>query len=135
LWTVTFFIQDPIFDVVIELTEIWIRHYSEVTATDVEMEGVEKVKLRMVIGKDEGAPNFIMRIFEVEPGGHTPFHAHEWEHENFVMDGEGLLVMPDGSKRRLKPGDVAFVPPNVKHQYRNESDELFRFICLVPRDD
>ena len=44
---------------------------------------------RVVIGSADGAVNFAMRIFELAPGGHTPLHAHEWEHEIFVHAGRG----------------------------------------------
>lgn len=108
-------------------------HYSELEVKDVDMEGADKVKMRMAVGPDDGAPNFYMRIFELEPGGHTPFHTHEFEHENYIMDGKGEMVHPDGSKETLRPGDIAFIPPNIKHQYRNAGDDVFRFICLVPK--
>jgi quercetin dioxygenase-like cupin family protein len=108
-------------------------HYSDIKAVDVDMEGAKDVKLRMAVGVEDGAPNFIMRIFEVAPGGHTPHHTHDFEHENYVMDGEGILVKDDGSEEPLRPGDIAFVPPNVKHQYRNAGDKVLRFICLVPK--
>ena len=108
-------------------------HYSEIEAVDVDMEGAKNVKMRMAVGADDGAPNFIMRIFEVGPGGHTPHHTHEFEHENYVMDGEGILVKDDGTEEPLRPGDIAFVAPNVKHQYRNAGDKVFRFICSVPK--
>ncbi len=32
----------------------------------------------------------------------------------------------------LKPDTAIFVPPNVEHQFRNNSDEVFSFLCLVP---
>ena len=117
------------------MAEIFRRHYSEIEATDVDMEGAKDVKMRMAIGVDDGAPNFVMRIFELAPGGYTPFHTHDFEHENYVMDGKGHLVFPDGSEKELRPGDIAFVAPNVKHCYRNAGDDVFRFICLVPRTD
>jgi quercetin dioxygenase-like cupin family protein len=108
-------------------------HYTKVAAKEVDMEGAKDVRMRMAIGVDDGAPNFIMRIFEVGPGGHTPFHTHAFEHENYIMDGEGSIVYPDGKEDPLVPGDIAFVPPNVKHQYKNAGKGVFRFICLVPK--
>lgn len=116
------------------MTEV-IKHYpyTKVEAKDVDMEGAKKVRMRMVIGPDAGAPHFYMRIFEVGEGGQTPYHTHDFEHENYIMDGEGELVFPDGSTEPLRPGDIVFVPPNIKHQYRNAGNKTFRFICLVPK--
>ena len=110
------------------------HHYTEIAANPVQMEGADKAKMRLVIGKDHGAPNFYMRIFELEPGGHTPYHQHPFEHENYIMDGKGELVREDG-KEPLKPGDIVFIPGGVMHQYRNAGKEVFRFICLIPKND
>ena len=33
---------------------------------------LEGVTMRMVIGPDQGAPHFNLRVFEVEPGASTP---------------------------------------------------------------
>jgi quercetin dioxygenase-like cupin family protein len=126
---------DPISKEGRNMAEIRHYHYTKIEATDVDMEGAEKVKLRMVIGPDAGAPNFYMRIFEIAPGGNTPYHSHEFEHENYVMDGKGEVRYPDGHTEPVGPGDIVFVPPNVKHQYRNAGDDTFRFICLVPKTD
>ena len=110
------------------------HHYTEIVANPVQMEGADKAKMRLVIGKDHGAPNFYMRIFELEPGGHTPYHQHPFEHENYIMDGKGELVREDG-KEPLKVGDIVFIPGGVMHQYRNAGKEVFRFICLIPKND
>ena len=58
----------------------------------VELEGVKGVWIRWLIGEDSGAPNFFLRLFEVEPGGHTPFHSHPFEHEVYVLSGEGRII-------------------------------------------
>jgi quercetin dioxygenase-like cupin family protein len=78
-----------------------------------------------------GAHNFAMRVFEVEPEGYTPLHKHPWEHEVFVLEGTGQLF--DGEKTTLfTAGDVVFVPPNERHQFKNEGKTLLKFICLIP---
>ena len=46
-----------------------VRSSESVPAESVEMEGARGVQMRILIGQAEGAPNFIMRQFEVEPGG------------------------------------------------------------------
>ena len=63
-------------------------HYSEVPAEAVTVEGADKVTVRWVISEADGAPNFAMRILEVEPGGHSPLHTHEFEHEVFILEGD-----------------------------------------------
>jgi quercetin dioxygenase-like cupin family protein len=49
-----------------------INNYEDIEALEI-MEGVKK---RVIIGDKEGAPNFIMRIFDLDPGKSSPFHDH-----------------------------------------------------------
>jgi quercetin dioxygenase-like cupin family protein len=96
-------------------------------------EGSSKVKVRWLITKEIGAPNFAMRLFEVEPKGHSPLHTHDWEHEVFILEGEGVVVS-EGGEKRFKSGDVVFVEPDEKHQFKNTGKRVLRFICVVPHN-
>lgn len=98
---------------------------------DVTMEGAEGVKIRMLIGPEDNAPNFHMRHFEVTPGGHTPNHHHDFEHEVLILKGEGIIKSEQGD-RSFKTGDVIYVAPNENHQFTNPSPTPLEFICLVP---
>ena len=108
-----------------------IQHYRDVEAMIPEEQGVKGVKMRRVIAEKEGAENFVMRVFEVEPGGNTPLHTHNWEHEVFILSGTAIVVDPSG-EHEVKSGDVIFVPGGEEHQFRNESDKPLEFICLIP---
>ena len=79
----------------------------------------------------DGAPVYNLRMIEVEPDGHTPDHAHPYEHENFVLEGEGEVMMA-GRIYPIAAGSVILVPPDVRHQYRNTGGTLLRFLCSVP---
>jgi quercetin dioxygenase-like cupin family protein len=100
----------------------------------VQMEGASDVSIRVLLGPDLNVPNFILRVFDVEPGGYTPKHTHPFEHEIFVLEGRGEIVLEDGPNP-LSPGDAAIVYPDELHQFRNSGDEVFRFICIIPRGD
>ena len=104
--------------------------HKEVEAKEAD-EGASKLKVRWLITKETGAPTFAMRLFEMEPGGHSPFHNHDWEHEVYVLEGQGLVV---GGKeeKKIKEGDAVFVPPNEKHQFKNNGKKTLKFLCLVP---
>jgi len=80
-----------------------------------ELPGVLK---REVINADDGAPNFCMRVFEVE----------------FVLDGQGLAVNPQGQTIIAKDS-VVFVPPDEHHCFINNSSDTLRFICVIPFAD
>jgi quercetin dioxygenase-like cupin family protein len=86
---------------------------------------------RVVIGKNDGANNFCMRIFEVSQSGFSPLHSHAWEHEIFIHSGKGE-VYNSGSWIPVSAGSVVFIPGNEEHQIRNVGKELLVFACLIP---
>jgi quercetin dioxygenase-like cupin family protein len=87
--------------------------------------------LRWVIGEKEGAPTFSMRVAELQPGARTPGHSHDWEHEIFVLSGQGK-VDAGGEEVLLKEGDAVFIPPMEEHRFSNDGDDVLRFICAIP---
>lgn len=109
-----------------------VRIYSDIEATDVEMEGATGVKIRVIISEEDGAPNFIMRRFTIAPDGHTPYHTHPWEHELYVLSGRGE-VMQKGTATELTPGTCVLVVPNEEHNFVNTGDGPLEFLCLVPK--
>ena len=99
------------------------------------MEGAAKVLKQVPISKADGSPSFCFRVFTIEPGGHTPYHAHDFEHLNHVISGQGFLVNEQGEKFPVEAGEFAIVLPNEKHQFRNASDNApFVIICAVPNE-
>ena len=98
------------------------------TKPNEEVPGVFK---RDVITAKDGAPNFCMRVFEVEPGSSTPSHSHQWEHEVFILSGQGVVVGKQGETPISKDG-VVFVAPNELHCFVNTGSQVLRFICLIP---
>jgi quercetin dioxygenase-like cupin family protein len=106
-------------------------HYTDVPA-QVYGDEAPGVTIRWVIDeKADGAPNYALRVIEVAPGGHTPRHTHPYEHENFVVDGRGRVLIED-SWHEVGPGSVIFVPAGVLHTYENIGDAPFRFLCGIP---
>lgn len=108
-----------------------IRRADEVAGTPMQMEGVKGVTMRMMLGRADGAPNFAMRHFTVEPGGYTPHHRHNYEHEVFIVEGTGR-VEQDGRFEDIKAGDALFVQPNKVHQFVNTGGVPLKFLCMVP---
>ncbi|MFQ5862355.1 MAG: cupin domain-containing protein [Candidatus Brocadiales bacterium] len=95
------------------------------------VEGASGVKIRWMITEDKGADNFVMRHFEIEPDGHTPMHTHPWEHEMFILGGEGAVANGKDEKA-LKEGDVVFIPRGEKHQFKNTGKYPFTLLCMIP---
>ncbi|KPL11964.1 hypothetical protein AMJ85_02435 [candidate division BRC1 bacterium SM23_51] len=109
-----------------------IRAVSEVEPRAMEGEAVG-VSMRVLIAPDDGAPNFVMRLFVIESGGRTPFHAHPWEHEVFVLEGKGVVVTEVG-ETPVGPEQAVFVAPGEKHCFRNTGEGDLCFLCLVPTE-
>jgi len=100
----------------------------------VNMEGATGAWKQLPLGSKDGAPVYSLRVFKVEPGGHTPFHSHPYEHMNYIIEGEGALVNAKGEENPVKAGDFAIVEPDEKHQYRNKGEKPFIIICGVPKE-
>ncbi len=106
-------------------------NYKDVLPVVMNNEAVKNVAGRVMIGKQDGAKNFCMRVFEMGKDGYTPRHTHDWEHEVFVHTGIGEVLIED-QWHPLSEGSAIFVPANIEHQFRNTSDETFTFVCLIP---
>ncbi len=109
---------------------MFVSNLRDFTAEQV-VEGAREVKIRWMINEEKGADNFVMRHFEIDPDGHTPLHTHPWEHEVFVLSGDGVVA--NGlDERTLKEGDVVFIPKGEKHQFKNSGKGQFTLLCMIP---
>ncbi|MCH2400529.1 MAG: cupin domain-containing protein [Pirellulales bacterium] len=108
-----------------------VNHYETVTQEAVDMDGAEGCQVRWLIGQDDGAPHFAMRQYEVASVVFTPRHQHPYEHEVFILEGQGVLFEGD-VEQPLRAGDVAFVAPDQLHQFRNTGETPLKFLCLIP---
>ncbi|MCB5230273.1 MAG: cupin domain-containing protein [Candidatus Cloacimonas sp.] len=108
-----------------------VEHYTETLLEDVTVEGSKGCKIRWLISQKDMAPNFATRMFEVAPGGFTPYHTHNFEHEVYVLEGEGVFVTEE-KEYPFKAGYVLYADPGMKHQFRNAGDSTLKFLCIVP---
>jgi len=108
-----------------------VKNYLNIQAKNVEEEGAKNTTIRWLITEKEGAPTFYMRLFEIGPEGNTPHHAHAWEHEVFILEGEGKLA-GDTEAHNLKAGDTVFVPGGENHHFESTGGKIMRMLCLIP---
>lgn len=108
-----------------------IQNYESMQQQPVAMEGSTGCQVRWLIGQQDRAPNFAMRQFEVAVGGHTPKHFHPYEHEVFVLKGQGQILEGD-QVHTIKAGDCIYVAPDEVHQFRNTGGQPLEFLCLIP---
>ena len=98
-----------------------IIRYQDVESIESEKVGIQdakKLRVRPLIGKEDGALIFSMSVLEFEPGGHTPNHSHEREDQLFVISGIGEVKTVEGSYN-IGPGTAVFFPSNEPHQVIN----------------
>lgn len=110
-----------------------LTHYSQVELQPVKVEGAAGAHIRWLIAEKDGAPNFALRMFEVEPEGHTPYHKHAWEHEVYCLEGEGMLVF-EGNEYPFKAHDSMYIDPDKMHQFKNTGKEKLKFLCIIPHE-
>lgn len=89
--------------------------------------------MKVLVSPKEGWDGYVMRVVEVKEGGYTPKHSHPWIHVNFVIEGEGEILI-DGVVNEVTAGSFAQIPKDVIHQFRNRGKEVFKFICIVPEE-
>ena len=113
------------------MIDMKVLDYKEAPPHVFDSDTVRGVTGRVVIGKDDHADHFCMRVFTVSPGGFTPRHAHDWEHEVFIHSGKGQ-VYRNGEWQTVTSGTAVFIPGGEEHQFINAGGEDFVFICLIP---
>ena len=94
-------------------------------------EDVPGVFRRVVIGPEQGAPRFVMRVFELLPGCSTPYHVHDWEHEVFVISGQGVVRSING-ETPIGEETAVYVAPGEEHCFTNRGDGVLKVICVIP---
>src|SRR5688572_15679923 len=110
-----------------------IRSLRDAPRKPVDMPGVKGVTMAVMVGREHGAPNFALRQFVLEPGGHSPRHQHDYEHEVYIVAGGGTVLL-NGMENAIKQGDVVYVPADHEHQFKAgaEGGAGLTFLCLVP---
>jgi len=103
--------------------------------------GIEKVgqkagkgvSMQMLLSLEE-APNFAMRCFSIEAGGHMPFHTNTVEHEQYVLSGRASVRCGE-EVFVAEAGDVLYIPAGEAHSYETIGDEAYVFLCLIPKGE
>ena len=104
-------------------------HFTEVESQDPE--GLSGVHMRWAIAQNVQAPNFALRVIDIDPNSATEHHTHDWEHEVIVLEGEGKVLGEDGPAK-LSAGVCVYMPPNEKHQFINTGESVLRIVCVIP---
>jgi quercetin dioxygenase-like cupin family protein len=106
-------------------------------AETIEYESVgaaEGMSKGVLVDASDGAPNFAIRRFVLEPGASVPKHTNEVEHEQYVLSGQ-YTVGIEGEEYEVAAGDSLLIPAGAVHWYRNDSEVEGTFLCAVPNGD
>ncbi|MGA1842903.1 MAG: cupin domain-containing protein, partial [bacterium] len=79
---------------------------------------------------ENGEAGFDVRYFEIEPGGFSSLEKHQHVHFVIGVRGKGEVRIAD-TCHPISPNDVVFIPPNTRHQLRNQGAGVFGFYCIV----
>jgi len=109
-----------------------VGHIDDLICQKITHPSANQAAMKVLVSEKEGWQDHVMRVVEVNKDGYTPKHSHPWPHINYVIEGEGSLMI-NGVEHPLKAGSYAFVPDNALHQFRNVGDSMFKFICIVPK--
>jgi len=110
---------------------MYLGHIDDVKKEKVKMEGTSGTYIQWLISKRQGAENYAMRLFTLEPGGKIAKHQHPWEHEIYVLQGEGKIGAGE-EEVVAKAGNFLYIEPDVPHWYENTGTGDMKFLCIIP---
>jgi len=84
---------------------------------------------QVIVGKGEDT-KFHLRYFEISPGGYSTLEKHRHKHVVICVRGSGKAIAGD-EVYEMRFMDVLYIGSNVPHQFVNDSDEPFGFLCIV----
>jgi len=66
-----------------------------------------------------------------EPGARTAWHTHPAGQTLIVTSGTGWVQESGGERRQIQPGDVIWIPPNVKHWHGATTTNRMSHIAIT----
>ena len=87
----------------------------------------------LCVDKQRGAKNVSGGTAEIPVNGENPYHTHEVEEVMLIYKGKGVVIV-EGETFPVEPETMVFIPPEVKHQFKNTGPEplLFAFFYAPP---
>lgn len=103
-----------------------------VTPIEIHTEEVQQVFKHVLVGPDEGAPNFVIRYFHVPVDDNTFYDQHAHEHGIVILHGQARVQIKEDFYE-LNPLDAIFISGNDIHQLVNIGDTPLGFLCVIMR--
>ena len=87
-------------------------------------------EMQVLVGPDQGAPNFVLRRFIMGAGGGMPRHTNLVEHEQYVLRGRARITIGE-AVHEVRPDTTLYIPAGAVHSY-DVIEAPFEFLCVVP---
>jgi quercetin dioxygenase-like cupin family protein len=87
-------------------------------------------EMQVLVGPEQGAPNFVLRRFIMGAGGGMPRHTNLVEHEQYVLRGRARITIGD-AVHEVARDHTLFIPAGAVHSYE-VIEAPFEFLCVVP---
>ncbi len=94
-------------------------------------EGSHNVRMRQLVGREDGARHTSVHELSFGKGGYSVPHHHRWEHELVVTSGVGVAIVA-GKRVALRPGVVLLVEGNEEHQFVQRGKQPLKFLTVTP---
>ena len=78
-----------------------------------------------------GKPKIAALLGELAPGGETGKHAHPYPQLTYILQGEVLLELEDGSKHQYKAGEAFLDAVGVWHNAKNIGSAPAKFLVVA----
>ena len=84
-----------------------------------------------------GFPEYGLRFFSIQPGGHIPIHNHFYHQTMYILSGEFECWEFDPETDELKkkvicgPGSSIYIPSKQPHGMKNTTDKPATFLCCI----
>ncbi len=70
-----------------------------------------------------------------QPGARTNWHTHPLGQTLVVTAGQGWVQHWGGERQAIRPGDVVWIPPNVKHWHGASAEQSMTHLAVSEKDD
>ena len=107
------------------------KFVKDIRREDIPIEGATNAQMQWIFSKYDGTTEYSLRRFILKEQGSIPNHSHPWQHELFILSGEGV-VTTDRREYHVRAGSAVYIPPGGEHGYRNEGADEFIFLCIIP---
>ncbi len=88
------------------------------------------VSVRRFISRQDNSNNLELRYFELQPGAHTNWEQHNYEHAVLILRGHGQVRLGE-ELFPIGPGDAVFVAADEVHEFIAADDDTLGLMCAV----